>query len=515
MALYVKTNVSSLNARRNLEKSGAALDTAFKRLASGLRISSAKDDAAGLQISDRLTSQINGLSQGNRNAQDGISFCQTAEGALDEMTNMYQRIRTLALQSANGTNSAQDRAAIQEEVSQLCQEITRIGEDTTFGGEHILNKDLTAPTEFQVGANANETISIDLTSGFRINDVFEKLYNEGDSQMQTLLLSGGFARKVDCSQNGNAFSVTADYFASRGEYTVEVKSLASQTVFQKSIQYLEKDDEGLYIWDQEITYESGALTFELGPGSDAKTFTVQVNEGDTIFDIQRNINFAAGSSLTAHFSKHNDLYSYDLQGKINAFFYTPKGSAYAPPLSITAAGDERLNAFNCSIEPESRINNRDAQGWYLYRKGQDTVIEIDGVSLTDSYGNTFYDEEKGLHITANSVSGPITLTVDPETMFLVDTPETAQSTLATVDKFISTIDSKRAELGAVQNRLESSIRNQSNVAENISAARSRIRDADFAAETASMNQQNILQQASQSILSQANQRQQNVLSLLQ
>ena len=455
MALYVKTNVSSLNARRNLEKSGAALDTAFKRLASGLRINTAKDDAAGLQISDRLTSQINGLNQGNRNAQDGISFCQTAEGALDEMTNMYQRIRTLALQSANGTNSAQDRQAIQEEISQLCQEITRIGEDTTFGGEHILNKSLSAPTEFQVGANANETVSIDLTSGFRLDDVFEKLYEDGDSQEKALLLSGGVTRKVDCSQSGNAFSVTADYFAPRGEYTIEVKSLAEQTVFNKDIQYLEKDEEGQYIWDQEITYGNGTLTISLGSGSDAKSCTVQVNEGDTIFDIERSIVSSCHQNdlhLSTMFSPYNEHYVYEMRGQVNAFFWTSTGAAYAPPFSITATGDEKLNAFNCNIEPDSRIGARDDQGWYLSRKGQDAVIEIDGESFVNTSGNRFYDEERGLHITANSVSGPVTLTVDPETVFSVDTPEAAQSTLAVVDKFIAAIDSKRAELGAVQNR---------------------------------------------------------------
>ena len=155
MALYVNTNVSSLNANRNLANSTAALDVSYRRLASGLRINSAKDDAAGLQISNRLTSQINGLNQGNRNAQDGISYSQTAEGAMDEMTAMYQRIRTLALQSANGSNSQADRDAIQQEVTQLCTEITRIGEDTTYGGTHILNKSITTLTDFQVGANAN------------------------------------------------------------------------------------------------------------------------------------------------------------------------------------------------------------------------------------------------------------------------------------------------------------------------------------------------------------------------
>ncbi|MEE1286761.1 MAG: flagellin, partial [Ruminobacter sp.] len=139
MALYVNTNISSKNAQRMLANSTNSLDTSYKRLASGLRINSAKDDAAGLQISNRLTSQINGLEQGNRNAQDGISYAQTAEGAMDEMTTMFQRIRTLALQSANGTNSAKDRKALQEEVTQLCSEIDRIAKDTTFGGEKILN----------------------------------------------------------------------------------------------------------------------------------------------------------------------------------------------------------------------------------------------------------------------------------------------------------------------------------------------------------------------------------------
>ena len=168
MALYVNTNVSSLNANRNLANSTTALDVSYKRLASGLRLNSAKDDAAGLQISDRLTSQINGLNQGNRNAQDGISYSQTAEGAMDEMTAMYQRIRTLALQSANGSNSQADRDAIQQEVTQLCTEITRIANDTTYGGTHILDGSITTQTLFQVGANANETISIDLRSGFTL-----------------------------------------------------------------------------------------------------------------------------------------------------------------------------------------------------------------------------------------------------------------------------------------------------------------------------------------------------------
>src|SRR5574344_1392651 len=164
MALYVNTNISSLNARRNLSNSTSSLDTAYERPASGLRINSAKDDAAGLQISNRLTSQINGLEQGNRNANDGISLAQTAEGAMDEITTMLQRIRTLAQQSANGSNSTDDRAALQAEVNALSDEITRISQDTTFGGKNLLDGSASANFDFQVGAYANQVISFTLTS---------------------------------------------------------------------------------------------------------------------------------------------------------------------------------------------------------------------------------------------------------------------------------------------------------------------------------------------------------------
>ena len=181
MALYVNTNTSSLNSQRNLKKSSNALNTSYKRLSSGLRINSAKDDAAGLQISNRLTSQINGLNQGNRNANDGIALAQTAEGALDEVHTMLQRIRTLSVQSANGTNTTADRIAIQEEVNQLSEEITRVACKTTFGGHQLLagaNKGLVGrdgKINFQVGANANDTISVSLSSSFTVQGMADKL----------------------------------------------------------------------------------------------------------------------------------------------------------------------------------------------------------------------------------------------------------------------------------------------------------------------------------------------------
>src|SRR5574344_524252 len=326
MALYVNTNVSSLNARRNLSNSTTSLDTSYERLASGLRINSAKDDAAGLQISDRLTSQINGLEQGNRNAQDGISYAQTAEGAMDEMTTMYQRIRTLALQSSNGTNSTEDRASLQEEVNQLCSEIDRISNDTTFGGEHILN-----------GSN------------------------------QATVAAGG------------------------------VVSGVSTVTTAKTIRFQVGADK-----DQTIFIDMGAKA-------------------------------ATGGTANQGFSV----------------------ASVAAALKLTGTASDTTTGF--------------AQN---------------GTSTTG-------------------------LTFD------ISSEKAAQNVVGNIDKFIGVIDSKRAELGAVQNRLESTIRNQSNVSENVTDARSRIRDTDFATETANMTQQSIVQQASQSILSQANQRPQMALSLLQ
>jgi len=326
MALYVNTNVSSLNAQRQLTNTGSKLDTSFQRLSSGLRINSAKDDAAGLQISDRLESQIQGLNQGNRNANDGISLAQTAEGAMDEMTSMFQRVRTLAQQSANGSNTDDDRLAIQEEIRSLMAEVNRVAGDTTFGGQNLL--DGTYNASFQVGADAVQTI------GF---------------SMQT----------VGTSANG-LVSMSAE-----GGFTLSgIASIASSIS----------------------------------------------NVG---------------------------------------------GSAIGSLSDLSAVGSSAVTQSSFDYDTDFR---------------------------------------------AATIS--------------VSSQDNAQKILAGMDSLIAVVDKKRAELGAVQNRFQSTIRNQSNISENLSAAKSRIKDADFAAETASLTRNQILQQASQTILSQANQRPQAALSLL-
>ena len=309
MALYVNTNVSSINAQRKLSNATLNLNVSYQRLSSGLRINSAKDDAAGLQISDRLTTQINGLNQGNRNTNDGIALAQTIEGALDETTNMLQRIRVLAVQSANGTNSAADRKALQEEVTQLSQEITRIAKQTTFAGQTVING------KYKQNTNENSLIPAD-----------------------------------------------------------------------------------------------GVLKFQVGAN--------------------------AGNTLSLNWGDEFTLSGIALQAKLT----------------------------------KNDIENTKAP-----------------VGLVKS-------------------SGAI--------RFSLCTASTATNLLANVDKLIQAVDSQRAALGALQNRMESTIRNQANISENQSDARSRIRDTDFASETAALTQNNIIQQASQSVLAQANQRPTIALSLL-
>ncbi len=325
MALYVNTNVSSINAQRKLTNATNSLNVSYQRLASGLRINSSKDDAAGLMISDRLTSQINGLNQGNRNANDGIALAQTIEGALDETTNMLQRIRTLAVQSANGTNSSEDREAIQKEVDHLCQEINRIAKQTTFAGELIL----------------------------------------------------------DASGTKNKPSTAT------------------------------------------LIPTSGVLTFHVGANK------------DDIIELEWNTAFKMSKMLTV------------------------------------------TNIVSVATNVNRILTNGQKVGTVNYG-----LKKVKDGTATDYYTWT------------------------------VTTAENAEAVIGNIDKMIQWVDGQRADLGAIQNRMEATIRNQSNISENESDARSRIRDTDFASETAALTQNNIIQQASQTVLAQANQRPTIALSLL-
>lgn len=252
MSIYVNTNVTSLNTTNKLSKATNSLDTTYKRLSSGYRINSAKDDAAGLQISDRLTSQINGLKQGNRNANDGIALAQTAEGALDEVHTMLQRIRTLSVQAANGTNTTADRNSIQGEVSQLCSEINRIACKTTFGKQEILSGKgvglvgADGNISFQVGANANDTTSVSLSSGFTIEQMSKA--HGGTDKGKLLTDADGRGKTFDVSTASNAQAVLADIDSyigyvdkKRGEFGAVQNRLESTISNQSNIAENESD----------------------------------------------------------------------------------------------------------------------------------------------------------------------------------------------------------------------------------------------------------------------------------
>ena len=314
MPLFINTNVSSLYAQRAAQRANDALDISYQRLSSGLRINRAKDDAAGMQVSNNLSTQLDGLTQGNRNAQDGLAFAQTIEGALDEVTNMLQRIRTLAVQASNGTMSDQDRNSLQVEVTQLADEITRISNDTTFAGADVLNGNASI-SRFQVGADPSSIIEMDLRDGTDINGIVKML-----------------------------------------------------------VRYTGKDE-----------FTNPMVTDPANPGGHALNL------------------------------KFEDIFK------------------------------------NNGTNPGIRVEKASA----------------------------------------------------------------AQATLAGIDGLINAIDRKRAELGAMQNRLEATVRNQESVKENVASSRATIRDTDFAEETANLTQQQIIQQATATILTQANQRPQIALTLMQ
>ena len=252
MSIYVNTNVTSLNTTNKLSKATNSLDTTYKRLSSCYRINSAKDDAAGLQISDRLTSQINGLKQGNRNANDGIALAHTAEGALDEVHTMLQRIRILSVQAANGTNTTADRTSIQGEVSQLCSEINRIACKTTFGKQEILSGKgvglvgADGNISFQVGANANDTTSVSLSSGFTIEQMSKA--HGGTDKGKLLADADGRGKTFDVSTASNAQAVLADIDSyigyvdkKRGEFGAVQNRLESTISNQSNIAENESD----------------------------------------------------------------------------------------------------------------------------------------------------------------------------------------------------------------------------------------------------------------------------------
>jgi len=486
MPLYVNTNVSSLNAQRQLINSGNQLDQAFERLSSGFRINSAADDAAGLQISNRLGSQIEGLNQGNRNANDGISVAQTAEGALQESSSILQRMRTLAIQSENGLNSAEDKAAIQKEVGVLQDELTRIAETTSFGGENLLESDKTKT--FQVGANANETISFDLQS--------TKSSDIGSQKLDGLLVNEQTADANDGVQNATTLTVKvgADsdtYDVGTGESAQDIAKGINDLglgVEAKAENYAVISDWQNITSDETIdlnTLAGGTTTIDVDTGTSLEDFANSINDvsGETGITAKISgdeIQLTASDGQDIKFTSASDDgtgdgIDFDIQAADSSF--AKQGSAY----EIDSDDDGGTNQDAAYVTGSLSLESTEA----FSVTSSDTTDVSTGQSTLDSVNDINLGENGG-----------------------------GQSAIGVIDSAIAQIDSFRADLGAAQNRFQATVRNQANISENLSEAQSRIKDADFAAETAKLTQAQILQQASQTILAQANQRPQAALSLL-
>lgn len=451
MAQVINTNIASLNAQRNLNTSQGALHTSLQRLSSGLRINSAKDDAAGLAISERMTAQIRGLNQAMRNANDGISFAQTAEGALGEVGNALQRIRELAVQSANDTNSASDRQALNNEVQQLISEVNRIAGSTQFNGQNILDG-TSSELVFQVGANQGQTISV---SG--VDSRGSKLgaaTSEGIS-----FASGDFSGVSDLTLNGVAVDLT-DVSDAQGLINAINKVSADSGVTAQRGTTTSFSSTGFAALGADSSVTINGVNIALADGDDADAVAEKLNA----MSMQTGVRAAVdGGEIT---------------------FTANDGS----PIVITDADD-------------------------VFGNGTDETTWEAGIVLSTEVGGSITAGGTGLaDIGLDSLPAAENNTLNDVNVL---TRDGASAALMTVDYALDMVNGLRAELGAVQSRFESTIANLSTSVENASAARSRIMDADFAAETAALTRAQILQQAGTSVLAQANQTPQNVLSLLQ
>ena len=465
MALSVNTNVASLNGQRNLSKSSMALETSMQRLSSGLRINSAKDDAAGLQIANRLTSQVNGLTVAQRNANDGISMAQTAEGAMQESANILQRMRDLSLQSANGSNSAVDRASLQKEVAALQQELTRIADTTKFGGTSLLDGTF-GTKQFQVGANANETINVSLRNVAA--DAIGSNEIDGPGTVFGVVAAGSMAANevvAAGSLNINGTDVLIGANDGADGVANSINEAASGVTAEARLNVVIA---GITSTDN-ATIKIGDDEYDLGTfgGDMARLAEEMVADGyDAVYDP------AAGNiSLKAT--------GVDGIESVMEAVGTPAGGLTFDGTAAGATTASKTSEINLSSPSKIGISNDGAAN--ELQMFNSSLSELSSVEAIDISGTT---------------------------------SEGAQSAIQTIDAALAQIDAQRADLGAVQNRFGFTIANLANVSENVSASRSRIQDTDYALETATLTKNQIMQQAGTTILSQANQLPQAALSLL-
>jgi flagellin len=541
MSLFINTNIESLNAQRNLSKSQSSLSTSLQRLSSGLRINSAKDDAAGLAIASRFTSQINGLDQATRNANDGISLAQTAEGALSSSSDMLQRIRQLAVQSMNATNSSDDRAALNAEVQQLTQELQRIATTTQFNGQNVLDGSFGSAT-FQVGANANQTIVA--TSGnfqtsaygnYRIGGLAAYTQtgvgdlNKG-STVGSALLSVGTANASAVSASGTVTintasgskDVTYNTNASAADLAAAINQAGTGVTASATTQFVLGADDGagtnVFKQGTSYTFYLSGDTSATGSAPSAGFTTVSFTTGGTTTGSATNsldqlntaaqaFNDAAGSTgFTAKVVKTDN-------GGYGLLVSNQEGK----DLRIVAADTtSQVQIQNVKVIDGDKTGTTDTGSQMQKVTTTGTWDNSNGNWIT---GQVVLDSAKSFSAkessakfltTANTTSAQL----QKASVMDVSTVDSAARTLAIADSALSAIAGQRARYGALQSRFTTTVQNLQATSENLSASRSRIQDADFAAETSSMSRSQVLQQAGLAMVAQANSQTQQVLTLL-
>lgn len=505
MTSSINTNINSLTAQRSLSMSQASLATSMQRLSSGLRINSAKDDAAGLAISDRMTSQIRGLNQAARNANDGISMAQTAEGAMGAISSNLQRMRELAVQSANGTNSSNDRAAIQAEVSQLSQEIGRVAKTTQFNGQNVLDGTLNA-AQFQVGANANQTISFGIASA-QATDI-------GNNTVKSTTAAAGITEsKLGAATL--AFAATNNNFAAQnltvsgngttssgGALNLAVGSSAKAIAAAVNGVTSANGVSATATTTATISgVTAGAVSFQLvGANAAANPVTISatVASASDLSAIAQAVNAQSGTTnITATSDKSGNLVLTD-----NAGNDIKVGNLSGAAAGLTGATIRGADVSAGVAGATKTFVATGAAGDLAVVGGQVAFDSPNGYTVATSAGTTF--------LTAASVGS----TLNAVSAIDVSTTAGANAAISTIDAALTNVSSNRAGLGAVQNRFLTTIENLQTTSENLSASRSRIQDADFAAETANLSRSQILQQAGTAMVAQANQLPQQVLQLL-
>jgi len=517
MSTVINTNLASLAAQRNLSQAGSDVQTALERLSSGLRINTAKDDAAGLAISERFTSQIKGLQMAKRNANDGVSLAQTAEGSLGETSKLLQRMRELAVQSANGTNSATDRAALQSEVNQLKSEIDRITTATQFNGQKLLDGTFTNKN-FQVGANSNETVAINVSAtntSTLANNEFETVGGAISSGLTAVKIStaavdnavGSTDRAASTmgTQASQDLTITGT-LGSVGSITVAAGSTAESIATLANAQTGSTGVQATAITKGALTVtNTGTVSFTLA-GTGSQAISATLSSASDLTALRDEINGSTGTTGVTATGTGATLELTQASGKdIKITNMASTGTA----ASATVGTIRALKTDGTTDGTQTAVNlveNANDSGTF----GGTVTFDSNGAfSVTSSLAAATGAVGGGTAATAQTSSSTLLSTVN------VSTEAGAQTAIDVIDAALQSVSTQRADLGALQARFDSIISNLTTGVENQSAAQSRIRDADFAQETANLTRAQILQQAGTAVLAQANAAPQNVLALLQ